>query len=344
MKPQDFEILLEKVAKQLEAEAKAAVFKDSKSFEARARLVLVKLGGKLTRELDLDPPAQIFPDIIIGEYGIEVKFTTNDTWRSIANSVFEGSRREGVKHIYLLFGKMGGSSGVKWTKIGDGPGVKWGKYEDCVVHVRTSHVPRFEVEIGAGESLFQQMGISYEKFCALDEEGKMSFIREYARGRLKDGERLWWLEKDEDPKHTLPMQARLYTSLSQEEKRKYRAEAALLCPQVVGPRGAPNKYDDATLYMITYRGVLCHQARDLYSAGSVAGKARGGNYVERALQGIEKEMEAAAQYLDDALFIEYWGERVKPQHRIDEWLKRADVFAKTWKPSKSLFQRTGRAK
>ena len=79
--------------------------------------------------------------------------TESDTWRSIANSVLETQRVDGVKYIYVVFGKMGGV-----------PEVRWGEYEASVVHVRTSHVPRFEVEIANPqadhrESLFKQMGI-----------------------------------------------------------------------------------------------------------------------------------------------------------------------------------------
>lgn len=54
---------------------------------------------------------QAFPDIAMGEYGVEVKFTLNDTWRSIANSVLETQRIDEVKHIYVVFGKMGGDAG-----------------------------------------------------------------------------------------------------------------------------------------------------------------------------------------------------------------------------------------
>src|ERR1019366_8242043 len=147
-----------------------------------------------------------------------------------------------VRHIYVLYGKMGGI-----------PEVRWGKYEDCVMHVRTSHVPRFEVEIGAKESLFSKFGISYEAFCTLEPEGKMRFIREYARARLKPGDRLWWLEDkpEEAQEHSLPLEVRLYMGLPQEEKPKLRAEAALLCPQVLKPPRAKKKYDDAELYLIT---------------------------------------------------------------------------------------------
>jgi hypothetical protein len=48
-------------------------------------------------------------------------------------------------------------------------------------------------------------------------------------------------------------------------------------------------------------------------------------------------MKNAAEYLEDALFLEYWGENVPRPKRIKEWLRRADRFAKDWKPSKALF-------
>ena len=94
------------------------------------------------------------------------------------------------------------------------------------------------------------------------------------------------------------------------------------------------------LYLLTYHGVLCHQARDLFSAGSVANPKNddeGGIYIERALKLIESEMKAAALRMDDALFVEYWGESVPPEKRISRWLEKADELATEGVPSKSLF-------
>ena len=94
------------------------------------------------------------------------------------------------------------------------------------------------------------------------------------------------------------------------------------------------------LYLLTYLGVLCHQASDLFSAGSVANPKNddeGGIYIERALKLIESEMKAAALRMDDALFVEYWGESIPPEKRIKRWLEKADELATEWVPSKSLF-------
>jgi hypothetical protein len=330
----EFEQLLEAATQQLTREARKLAFTSSKQFENRVRKIIDDLKRDDNIKIELDPSEQGFPDIAVGDFGIEVKFTTHDTWRSVANSVLESTRVAGVKHIYLVFGKMGGMSEVKW-----------GVYEKCVMHVRTSHVPRFEVEIDASESLFDKMGISYSDFAVAPLEEKMKHIRKYARARLAKGERLWWLEDSPGEMHALPMSARIYVNLPKLEQNQLRAEAALLCPQVVKPGSSRDKYNDFVLYLLIYRGVLCTNARDLFSAGSAGGTKggkRGGNYVEIGLKTIEAEMRRAARELDDTLFVEYWGESVKPEHRIAKWLRRADGYATKWKtkPSKVLFRKS----
>ncbi len=329
MTKEQFETLLDSAVAQLTAESKQNLFTTSKAFENRVRDVLEQLGIEYEIAINRDPHPYIFPDIAIGEFGVEVKFTAKDTWRSVANSVFETFREKKVIFIYVIFGKMGGV-----------PKVKWARYDDCVIHVRTSHVPRFELEIGAQSSLFDLMKISYEDFSGLPTEKKMHHIRDYAKKRLKDGERLWWLEEKAEPEHTLPIQVRLYIDLPPEEKTKLRAEATLLCPKVVAGSRVKNKYNDVAMYLLTYHGVLVSQARDLFSAGSVAhrtDKTRGGIYIQRAIQAIENEMIAASLRMEDALFVEYWGESVPPEQRINKWLEKADKLAADWIPSQTLF-------
>lgn len=330
MTQEEFQKILDIVCAKLTKEARNETFKAAGQFEYRVREVLQEtLPVDSPVEINFKPHPQAFPDIAVGSFGVEVKFTLNDTWRSVANSVLETNRIESVKRVYLVFGKMGGV-----------PEVRWGDYEQSVIHVRTSHVPRFEVELFANRSLFELMGVSYDEFRLLPMEEKMRLIRAYARSRLQKGERLWWLEDMPDAEHALPIQARLYTSLSSEEKIRFRAEAALLCPSIVKSGRSRNKYDDVVLYLLTYHGVICHQARDLFSAGSVANPDNddaGGIYIERALKLVEHEMKKAALEMDDALFVEYWEESVPPEQRIARWLAKADAIASDWVPSRNLF-------
>ena len=271
-----------------------------------------------------------FPDIHINGFGVEVKYTKSDSWRATGNSVFEGQRTAGVATVYIVYGKGGGN-----------PEVRWRRYEDAIVHVRLSHAPRFDLNMDSDVSLFQIMDLAYEEFRILDQSTKMRHVRNYARGRLKEGERTWWLEDSDIPDHSLPLQVRLYMRLEQEEKRRLRAEAALLCPKICSPSRTKGKYIDAALYLLTQHGVFCPQVRDLFSAGSVALRAkpeRGGNYLLRALEDIEALMKSAALELDGSLFIEYWGEDRPPEQRIAHWLAMADRYAQDWIPSECLFR------
>lgn len=329
MNTKQFENILDQLCLQLTAEcAKGSPYSASNAFENRVREVVCNLLRGRNLRVDFDPHPYGFPDIVLGKFGIEVKFSANDTWRSVANSVFERFKSEDVTNIYVVFGKMGGT-----------PKVRWGRYEECVMHVRTSHVPRFEVDLDTNESLFEKFGITYAEFTKLSEEGRMRHIRKYARGRLKAGERLWWLESTSDEAHSLPLQVQLFAKLSADEKLKMRAEASLLCPQIVGSSRNRTKYIDPIMFLLTYHGILA--TRDAFSAGSAAGPERGGIYVQKALLRIEPQMIAAAEYMPAPLFKEYWGRNVSPGKRIKEWLKMADFYAKlanpSWRPSDVLF-------
>lgn len=331
MEQKEFESLLEQCCDILTEEATTNGFRTPKEFENRVRRILDEISSF---DIDYTSPAQAFPDIALGEYGVEVKFTKNDTWRCVANSILESQRVETVKHIYIVFCKMGGI-----------PSTRWGKWEDSVIHLRTSHVPRFEIELlrkSEGEipkvPLFKQMGISYDDFRRLDICGEMRYVRTYAH-KLHPNEHLWWVEENNDEIHTTGL-ARLFTSLESEEKKRYRAEAALLCPEIVRTGHSRKKYDRIVIFLLTYYGIVCHQARDLFSAGSV-GNPRNmsgiDNYIENALKLLQPEMRNAALRLDDRLFVEYWGESCLPEKRITRWLELADEAAVGWKPSESLF-------
>ena len=371
MRLEVFHAFLSVVCAKLTEEAQSVGFKRSLEFETRVREVVQEMSiavdegeqkipcsiidGDLPLELivDMNPPAQGFPDVVLGDVGIEVKFTESDTWRCIANSVLETNKVHSVKHICVVYCKMGGT-----------PEVRFDDWEHAVMHVRTSHVPRFELEIGSERSLFSIMGISYDEFSALEMQDKMVYIRKYARSRLKEGEHLWWLDEmsDDANTHTLPLNARLYTNLEMDEKTKLRAEAVLLCPQILSSGRSRHKYDDLVMFMLTYHGVLCHQARDLFSAGSAAGvggygrkketkmdaelqdKEFDGIYILRSLLLLEEDMKKAAEYLDSKLFLEYWGEDAADidltdtRERLRYWLRMADNYAKEWTPSTYLFR------
>ncbi|MEW5983983.1 MAG: restriction endonuclease [Acidobacteriota bacterium] len=329
--PPEFETLLDQVAAKLGEEVRQSTASHAPdAFQRRVFELLVEAAAGSAIQVNPTFHPHAFPDIRANGYGIEVKTTTKDTWVSVGNSVFEGMRDPSVTEIYVIFGKLGGL-----------PSVRWGHYEDRITHVRISHAPRFVIEMERDASLFKQMGISYSDFSKLSPDEKMRYVRDYSRRRLQPGERLWWLE-DERQESGIPLQVRLYMRLTPAQKIRMRAEAALLCPQVCGPPGARDKYNDAALFLLTYHGVFAPQTRDLFSAGSVAYRAsahRGGQHVLRALLDIEDAMRDAARHMENALFEEYWGAPIPPAERLLEWLIRADAHAKGWQPSDHLFLR-----
>jgi hypothetical protein len=98
---EQFEPLLTQACEILTNECRSGqVFTESKRFENRVREVVRTLLDEFKIAVDFSPHPYGFPDIVVGESGVEVKFTTNDTWRSVANSVFEGFRNKDVKYIY----------------------------------------------------------------------------------------------------------------------------------------------------------------------------------------------------------------------------------------------------
>lgn len=328
MTAEEFEGLLDKAVIRLNADVRGSTkYHKPDDFEQRVFDVLREVAAE-SGSIDIKPTfhPHAFPDIRANGFGVEVKTTNKDSWLSVGNSVFEGMRDPSVKRIYVMFGKMGGAVAVRW-----------GRYEERITHVRISHAPRFVLEMDRDSPLFQQssMGVSYDEFCGLPPGEKMGHIRTYSRGRLKPGERLWWLEDENSQGINLEIQ--LYMKLSKEKKIELRAEGAILFPQICGGGRVKDKYNDVAFFFLKYHNVFCPQTRDLYSAGSVAGSARGGNYLLRALQNIEPQMVEAAKRLPVALFEEYWGEAVAPEDRLTEWLKRADAHAKGWKPSSHLF-------
>jgi hypothetical protein len=89
-----FEKLLGELCARLTDECKSGrAYNQSKPFENRVREVIKTLLEKFKIPVDFSPHPYGFPDFVLGRFGAEVKFTTNDTWWSVANSGFESFRR-----------------------------------------------------------------------------------------------------------------------------------------------------------------------------------------------------------------------------------------------------------
>ena len=96
---------------------------------------------------------QKFPDIIADKYyGVEVKSTNKDHWKSTGSSIVESTRDEYVENIYMLFGKLGGNP----------PQFKCRPYEDVLYDIAVTHSPRYliDMEFDKGSTIFSKMNTS----------------------------------------------------------------------------------------------------------------------------------------------------------------------------------------
>lgn len=196
-----------------------------------------------------------FPDIVAhGFYGVEVKSTNKNHWKSIGSSILESTRDPNVKRIYLTFGKLG-----KPVQFMSRP------YEECLSGISVTHYPRYQIdmELASGETIFDKMGIPYDELRKM--ENPVAPVSKYYRSQLKEGESLWWAS--DDPYETaLPATVKLWSTLSTNEKHNLTVQGYALFPEILSASSS-TKYQRFALWLATQCGVINTNIRDQFSAG-----------------------------------------------------------------------------
>lgn len=251
---------------------------------------------------------QRFPDIVISDYyGVEVKTTKANHWKSTGSSVAEGTRVEGVERVYLLFGKM--CEPVSFICK---------PYEACLSEVVVTHSPRYLVDmgLGEGETIFDKLGVSYDELRG--QANPIRTILDYYRSRLKEGEELWWL--DNDHSGTSNLVVRMWSALSSGEKQAYQMKGFAFFPELLSNHS--DKFNRMAVWLATGEGVVCPNLRDVFSAGgkdcieldgvSYPGVSKVIGKLYRGLPSVKQIVLAT----DRSLLAEYWG---CPLKGGDEW-------------------------
>jgi hypothetical protein len=316
-----FEDILTRVCKRLSGEASGPtprIAKNSDELESFVRGALTDEFAKQGQTLALQPKVQEFPDVVIAPFGIEIKHTEKNTWVSIANSIRESHRPAGVARIYVVFGKYGGD-----------PEVRWGLYENVVNHARTSHVPRFQIDMNAEESFFEKMGVSYVDFSVMPMKQKMAFMRTYARSRRHRVKDFWWLEDDLKP----------FDSLSISERRGLIAQVCFLVPEIITEN--QESLTKAAFYLASIPRVLSHKMlEDVRSVtinpDSTDATLKNSLMVVREL---EREIIAVSEGIAKGVIKEFWGVEIETVERLVWFVKKLDeIFDSDPKPSDTLFE------
>ena len=194
---------------------------------------------------------QKFPDIVAKKfYGVEVKSTTQNHWKTTGNSVLESTRVEGVERIFMLFGKLAAPIQFKCKP-----------YEECLSEVVVTHSPRYLVDMNLdpGQTIFDKIKIPYDTLR--NEDNPIRPILEYYRQFLKEGDDIWWLDNDK----TSNIVIKYWSNLSTKDRELLILKAMILFPEVFG--NSIHKYKKIPVWLASKESVVCSNVRDLFTAG-----------------------------------------------------------------------------
>jgi hypothetical protein len=255
---------------------------------------------------------QRFPDIVAyvndnKAYGIEVKTTTSNKWKSTGSSIFEGTRVDDVKNIYLLFGKLAKPIEFRCRK-----------YEECLYDVAITHSPRYliDMETGKSESIFSKVGVDYDTLRSLDNPFKP--IKRFLRKNLKDGEDLWWIDNNDE--NVRDLSVRLWGNLSQERKEELRISALAHFPILLSNNS--KKYSMLATWLVSKFGIVNHALRDTFTAGGQIDV--GGIMLPKIFNHVSNNIDEIINIVktipeDDISY--YWGVDVPIDDCVAEWKK-----------------------
>ena len=258
-----------------------------------------------------------FPDIVANRfYGVEVKSTNKNHWKSIGSSILESTRNIDVERIFLTFGKLG-----KPVAFMSRP------YEECLYDISVTHYPRYQIdmELKAGETIFDKMGVPYDELRKL--ENPVAPVTKYYRSQLKKGESLWWAAGEDPEDVAAPPTLSLWGSVPSKLKNIYRARGYALFPEVLA-----SKYDRYALWLVSNCSVVDTHIRDQFSAGGQADIVTINGRFEKmpaAFRRIYEHRDLIAETIINAnpsTLLEYWQVDNISENRIEQWCR---IVAKT---------------
>jgi hypothetical protein len=254
----EFDSLLESTLRELNRRGKKS-----------AQVILSLSGSKLEpivrdimSELAINSPfedsieligGQKFPDILAKRfYGVEVKTTTQNHWKTTGNSILESTRVEGVERIFMLFAKL-----VLPIEFRCRP------YEECLSEVVVTHSPRYLIDMNLekGSTIFDKINIPYD--ILRKNENPIKPIIEYYRKRLNPGEDLWWIDREES--NTSHLIIRVWNNLSVSNQQELKNKGMAYFPEIFSNNR--EKFSKFTIWLIKEQGIVCPNVRDLFTSG-----------------------------------------------------------------------------
>jgi len=255
-----------------------------------------------------------FPDIVIDKiYGVEVKTTKQNHWKSTGNSVFETTRVESVKNIFIYF-----------AKLTDPVDFKYRSYQECLYDIAVTHSPRYLIDMNLpiGNSIFDKMKIDYNELRTMENPVK-KFI-EYFRKFVVPGEEPWWMSSDE--KILLDSKFILFSKLSPEDKNEITLQAMVLFPEIFG--NSTTKYQNLATWLASRHGIVDSSLRDRFTAGGQVSITIGNNYyqnVPRIYKNLQDNISKVMNLLEQIPSTElkyYWEDFTEDEPVTSQWTRK----------------------
>lgn len=271
---------------------------------------------------------QRFPDIIAKKYyGIEVKTTTQNHWKSTGNSVLESTRVESVERIFMLFAKL--ASPIEF---------RCRPYEECLSEVVVTHSPRYLIDMNLekGKTIFDKINTTYDVLRKKD--NPIRPIVDYYKSKLKPGDDLWWIDQENGSSSNFVI--RIWNNLSSKDKELVKIRAMVYFPELFS--NSNDKFGRLAIWLITQEGVVCPNIRDLFTAGGkgqiLVGKRTYKN-IPRIFLNLITNLDTIVEMILNTpsnRLSEFWGFKTTEKRKISDWLQLVDRHSQTISDAKHL--------
>jgi hypothetical protein len=272
---------------------------------------------------------QKFPDIVAKKYyGIEVKTTTQNHWKTTGNSVLEGTRVDSVERIFMLFAKL--ASPIEF---------RCRPYEEVLSEVVVTHSPRYLIDMNLekGNTIFDKIKTPYDNLRK--NENPIRPIVDYYKSKLKPGEELWWMDAENDSKPS-NIVIKIWNNLSLKEKQGLKNRAMVYFPELFGNKG--DKFGRLAIWLVTREAVICPNVRDLFTAGGKRDYTVGNEIypkVPRIFLNLFDNIPTIVEtiMLTSAFELsEYWETKATDKTKLFDWIDLVAEHAKKIQDAKHL--------
>ena len=271
---------------------------------------------------------QKFPDIIAKKfYGIEVKTTTQNHWKTTGNSVLETTRVDSVERIFMLFAKLAAPIEFRCRP-----------YEECLSEVVVTHSPRYLIDMNLekGKTIFDKIKTPYDTLRK--KENPIKPIVDYYKSKLKPGEDLWWIDQENSQASNIVI--KIWNNLSISERQDVKNKAMVYFPELFSNRS--DKFGRLAIWLVTREAVVCPNVRDLFTAGGkgsiTIGKKTYSN-IPRIFMNLFTNLDFIIETIGQTSAIElseYWGINTTEKSKISDWIDLVSDYSKRISDTKHL--------